>query len=354
MDEDHVGTDAADEAGAGDGVDAVDGAVGLPETETADAPEVGATAGPAWMATQPAAPDFTAPVVAASTAAPRRRRVVLTAGAVAVVAVAAIGVAVGTSGSTATPPAGPPTTVVLDAIHSTLGAKTADLHLTMSMQLPGAGTVTASGDGQEDFSNNASEIAVSYHGLPAVEGFQITARNTGGTMYMSMPQISQLVPGKSWVSATVAGASSLAPGSSNPADMLQVLANQGDVVTPLGTSDVDGATVSGYHVVIPAAVLQRRLHQADLPAGVAQSAASVFGSGGLSMDLYVDTSGMLRRLTMDMHLTVSGRSITAIVTEDTSNFGVPVSITAPPADQVMSLQDFEQVAMSATGSPSSS
>jgi hypothetical protein len=288
---------------------------------------------------------------------PRRRRAGLMVGAAVVVVAAAVGIVVGaTSGShTGTGPS--PTSgtasnaVVLDAIDSTLGAKTADLHMAVAIDIPGAATITATGDGQTDFATGASEVHVAYQGLPsALGGLQMTELYTGGDLYLSMPQIATVVPGKSWISQPV-GSSSVAPGSSDPSDMFRILRNRGDQVTSLGSSVLDGASVDGYHVVVTPAAIRNQLGRSDLPAGMAQAAQSMMGSGGIAMDVYVDAStGLLRRVVAALHMTLAGRTVSGTATEDASDFGVPVSITAPPANQVVSFQQFEQAVTNAIGS----
>jgi hypothetical protein len=289
-------------------------------------------------------------------AVPSRRGIGLVLAAVAVVVIAAVGVVVGvTSGSpSATPPAsaGSPSRVVLTAIDSTLGAKTADLHMTMVFTLPGKGQFRATGDGVMDFTNNASQVTVEYQGVASLDGFKLTELFVGGAGYLSMSHIGMIVPGKSWIALPSAGGS-VAPGSSNPAAMFQILQAQGDQVTPLGPSEVNGAAVNGYHVVITEAAIRKRLSQANLPAGLAQAAQGMFSAGGITMDVYVDaSSGMLRRTVVDLTMTIAGHTVTGKAIEDTSNFGTPVTITAPPADQVASFQEFTQGASSALNSAS--
>ena len=62
-----------------------------------------------------------------------------------------------------------------------------------------------------------------------------------------------------------------------------------------------------------------------------------------------DDDHMLRRITFSMHLSVRSISLSAQATEDISNYGTPVSITTPPADQVVSLPQFLQAAAGQSG-----
>jgi len=310
-----------------------------------------------------ASPAVTGPTtlhVAAPTAAPKKRGRGLAIGAVAVTLVAAVGIIVGVSAGShsAAPPAAPApkataNQAVLTAIDSTLGAKTADLHLSMVLTVPGKAQITATGDGSIDFTSNAAQMTVGYGGEQGLDNVRLTERFVGGSAYMSVSELSTIVPGKTWIAIPVGG-STLAPGSSNPASMLQVLQAEGDIVTPLGASVVNGTSVEGYHVVVSEAALSKRLAQENLPRGLeqaAQAAKGMFGPGGLSMTVYVsDANHLLVRLVMDLHLSLAGVSASGTVTEDTSDFGVPVSVTAPPADQVASFQQFTQAMANLTGS----
>jgi hypothetical protein len=332
----------------------MDDEVPTPVTPDGDeAPEAADAAPGAGPVATPAAPVI---LYSEPLPGPRKRRMGWVLAAVAVVVIAAVGVTLGVASTnhTASPPApsASPNKVVLTAIDSTLGAKTADVHMTILMTVPGQGQITATGSGVMDFTNNAARVTIGYQGEPQLAGVSLTELFVGGGGYLSVTDLSEIVPGKSWVALPVTGAS-VAPGSSNPADMFQILQSQGDQVTSLGASQVNGSPVDGYHVVIPEAAIQKRLSGVNLPAGMAQAAQGMFGPGGISMDVYVDSAtGLMRRLTTDLTLTVAGQSVTAKATEDTSNFGVPVSITAPPADQVASFQQFSQAASSALGSTS--
>jgi hypothetical protein len=292
----------------------------------------------------------------------RSHRLGLAVAAVAVLIAAAVGIIVGTTSashtsatSTSTPAvSGSPNKVVLTAIDSALGAKSADLQMTVEMTISGSGQVTASGQGVEDFTNHAAQFEMTYHGLKGLDGVAISMRYTGGGVYVSIPMLGTLLPGKSWISESVAG-SSLTPGSSNPSSLLQILQSEGDQVSPLGPSVVDGAPAHGYHVIIPEAAIQQRLRTADLAAGVAQAAQSMYGPGGITTDVFInDANGLLRRVQADLNLTIAGHAVTGKVVEDTSNYGVPVTVTAPPAGQVASFQQFEQAASAVSGNSSTS
>ncbi len=239
--------------------------------------------------------------------------------------------------------------IVLASAQTTLAAKTADLHMTIAVQGPGD-QITATGNGAVDFADDTSQATITYADPSQVGGLQMHEVFAGGNVFLSMPEISQLVPGKSWVAAPVTASNSLSPGSTNPAAMFTMLTSEGFDVTPLGPSTIDGDAVQGYHVAITPAELMKGVDRADLPPSVGQEVKSVFGTAGVQMSVYVgDATHLLRRITFSMHLSAASASVSVQATEDISNYGAPVSISAPPADQVASLQQFEQAALSDPG-----
>ena len=177
----------------------------------------------------------------------------------------------------------------------------------MSIHVPNGDSITASGSGTVDFSSNAAQLAVQYAGLPQLNGTQLREVIVGGSLYLSMPGISQLASGKSWVS-TPLGTNSITPGSSNPGSMLQLLASQGNTVTPLGPSTIEGTAVHGYNVVISTADLSRELSRLNLPASLDQQMQAVFGSAGIRMTVYVgDANDLIRQV--GLHHELVGRRV---------------------------------------------
>ena len=215
-----------------------------------------------------------------------------------------------TSGShTSSPPAptGSANQVVLTAVDSTLGAKTAEIHLSKMMTVPGIGQVTASGGGAVDVTDNAATMNVTYNGIPTRSGLSTTMLSTGGNVYLSMPQVSRILPGKSWID-TSTGTSSVAPGSSNPAAMFQKLQAQGDTVTPLGTSAVNGQATHGYRAVTSAASIRRAIAKEKVPGAPAQEVQGAISSRSIARDVYVgDAEKMLARMVIDKTVPVGAR-----------------------------------------------
>jgi hypothetical protein len=244
---------------------------------------------------------------------------------------------------------------VLTAVNSSLANKTADVTVTISGNAEGV-TVNASGSGIVDFTKNAMELSVS----TTVSGQQIQEKliYLENALYESTPDLSQLFPGKSWVSINLSeiekaegpNAAGSLDSEGNPVAMLRLLAAQGNTVTPLGSSIIDGTSVQGYSVSINETTLHNDL--AKLPSWMRQLTAKT-AVGGISYKIYIDGQNLLRRTTLTMHMSVDSLSLSMSETMDLSHYGVPFTVTAPPQAQVVSLQQLLQKA-SGTSSPSPS
>jgi hypothetical protein len=240
---------------------------------------------------------------------------------------------------------------VLTAVNTSLDNKTADVTMQMTAHADGV-ALNASGSGIVDFTNNAMQLDVS----TTAGGKQVQEEliYLESTLYESIPELSQLMPGKSWVSVDLSSiekaegqsAGSLDNGE-NPVAMLRLLAAQGNTVTALGSSNVDGVSVQGYSVSIKPAELH--LDLAKLPAWMRRSMAST-DIGQISYDIYIDSQNLLRRATIAMHMSIDSVSLSLSETLDLSHYGTPFTVTAPAAGQVASLQQLMQAALRSSSS----
>jgi hypothetical protein len=277
----------------------------------------------------------------------RRRVAALACSAGAVIALVVSAVLVFGGGSDAE-------AAVVNSISSTMADKTANITFTVSGNAGGQ-TVNATGTGSIDFTQNVMQLT-----LPiSADGQQVTIQEVyvGNTLYENIPGLSQLEPGKSWISVDLSSIEKAAGQSSadtinNPAAMLQLLRQQGNTVTPLGASTVDEVSVQGYEVTITPAALRADLAKDNLPSWMRQAVESV--SGGVEqVKVYVDGQGMLRREALSLQMSLGSSPLAMTVSLDFSDYGGPVSVSAPPTDQVVSFQQFLQDAQAAAGSSGS-
>jgi hypothetical protein len=248
---------------------------------------------------------------------------------------------------------------VVDAVNSTLKDGTA--HVTMTVSGQAAGTsVAGTGTGGIDFTTNALQLQMDV----TADGQQVpvNAVYLGGVVYESVPGLSTVAPGKTWLSIDLSAlqkAESESPSTQslgdNPAVMLQMLAQQGNTVVPLGPSTVNGVAVNGYSVTVDPASVARQLKTADLPAWM-QQAVSGLKVNNVGITVYIDNSGLLRSFVVQTTETAAAGSSSIDETIDFSDYGTAVDVSAPPAGQVETFQQLLQAAgtsTAATGSTAS-
>jgi hypothetical protein len=295
--------------------------------------------GPQWYpAFQPDSAPFTSDGVFTGARPPARRRgrlllaVALTAAVGLVATVLAMAIPGGTRSAEA---------AVVASVNNAVSSKTAHADLTLNMN---SGQITATGSGTLDFVNGSMDVSMDMSSV--LQGLTIRVVYLAGKIYEQIPQITQLYPGKSWISLDLSGLANRPGGTGalnlggNPAAMLRLLTQQGQTVTPVGSSDINGVPVKGYVVSIDPRFIQKQLGSANVPSWMRQAISSVSFQDATET-VFIDGSGQLRRYTLHMGLSVPSShqpSVTIDESLDLSNYGAPVSITAPPADQVVDLQ----------------
>ena len=290
----------------------------------------------------------------------RRRRIWLPVLASVVVV---IGVAVGAvviSGGQSTPGAGiAPAVFVVSATQTTLTQRTADLVFGGSVSTAGH-TIPITGTGQARLSEPqqyAATLAFSARG----NTFQEKEVFADGHFYLSVTSggqdISALIPGKHWVEIPipVGAGSSLGTGTSDPLAQLQLLVAKGNTVASLGTKTIEGVTASGYAVTISRQkqldAEQSYLSSSGLDAATQQQLAQAAQSFSTpTVDVWFDSSNLLRRMGFVINQTQNGRKIAGDIEMDFVNYGAPVSISVPSPGDVAPFSQFLAAGKGASGS----
>jgi len=244
---------------------------------------------------------------------------------------------------------------VSDAVATSTAGHSAHVVETGSVDVGGT-TVSISATGGIDFARSAAQLAVS----GSVAGHQITetAIFVNGTAYFDIPAIGTVEPGKKWVSIDLSlptGANytgGIDPGV-NPGEWMPLLAAQGDQVTPLGPSTVDGTAVQGYTVSVSPSKVQADLASSSLPSWL-RSLLSHVSVGSFSFKVYIDGTSLLRRITVTSEESLDSK--TAQINESLvySDYGTPVNASAPTPSQVVTFQQILGSQGSTAGSGSTS
>jgi hypothetical protein len=154
--------------------------------------------------------------------------------------------------------------------------------------------------------------------------------------------ISTLLPGKTWVEEPLSATEGSS--SSNPAELLAVVASHGNTVANLGASKENGVSVTGYSVTPSSTYLRASIEKEHIPASLKTGALQFLKNGPPTYSVWVDSDHLMRRLTMTFPVPDAGTTEHEIVTMDFSNFGAPISIAAPSASSVASYAQFQAVA----------
>ncbi|MGZ4677071.1 MAG: hypothetical protein ACXVLO_08320 [Acidimicrobiia bacterium] len=198
--------------------------------------------------------------------------------------------------------------------------------------------------GAVDFTSNSASIVVDVSKLGGgVLSGSMEMRVVDGTMYMNMGALfgaraDALLHGKDWVSVDLASMGAQG-GGQNPADMLQSLRGAGSV-REVGEDEIDGVSTRHFRADID---VEKAI--AKVPAKYRDLAEQGMKALGRSypVDVWIDGQGRPRRFAVDITVAGKARVEEAI---DYSDFGADVSISPPPADQVMSLDEFQRLASS--------
>ncbi len=228
----------------------------------------------------------------------------------------------------------------------------------------GTSSTLVTGSGAFDLTRDVGQMTLSSPALTTAlgtsSGGSVSVLSDGTDLYANVPALADLRSGKTWIEAPISaadpGAGSLASGAlGDPTQILALLAQYGGPVTTVGPATVGGTATTEYRADIS-------LGRVAAAAGTAahRSAAHRFGTAdrqGLEklgittvpVTVWVGTDGRLRQAQVTVDLThaqlpaagstAAGAAALPVITETFgfTGYGQPVTVTPPPASQVVSL-----------------
>jgi hypothetical protein len=277
---------------------------------------------------------------------PRRWWIAVLAGAVAILAVAAIAI-----GGTKPQSAG---AQVASAAKGTLASGSFDYTVTGSLSLLGR-DLNINGHGSADPAGSASKATVSISS-PISSAVALDEVLVEGDLYLGGDALGGALPaGKQWVAVSTSGlvgklgsASGATSATEDPLAVLKALstAGRGISVTDLGATQLDGVGVERYRVDVTAAALKASVDTSGLDSATKQQIDGAFGQGDVNVYVAIDAQHRVRQIQLDGQLDVLGAPVASTLTIDLSDWGSSTSISAPPASSTTDLA-------SIAGSPSS-
>jgi len=202
--------------------------------------------------------------------------------------------------------------------------------------------------GQGSFDQDQGDLTLDLSGLaqqlPMQLGGEVKAiyatENGDPVVYVGLPALANLLPGgKQWIRADLGRAASaagidlsqiLGQAGGNPADILGLLRASGEV-TEVGQDVMDGTNVTHYHANVD---LQKALTTKGVPTEVVQRLLDSGAPSTLPVDVWIGDDGLPRQVTAAYEVPAGGSTTKAAVTLKLSDWGTPVSVQTPPADQV--------------------
>lgn len=214
------------------------------------------------------------------------------------------------------------------------------VHVTMAMSVPAVGAINSTGD--LTFSPALAEHMTM--AVPSLGNMETVLVN--GTMYVKLPgQLANLLgnTGKPWTKFDLGGDDPLSQSLGSTADvaaqadptkLLQQIAAAG-TITKVTHETVNGAPATHYAIKVDVAKMVAAQSGDQSQAQELQQ----LGVGTVPFDIWVDSNDLPLRIVTHVAYSEPGASTSEqiTITINYTDWGKPVTISAPPADQVGSL-----------------
>jgi hypothetical protein len=164
-------------------------------------------------------------------------------------------------------------------------------------------------------------------------------------MYMKLGFLSAFLPGgKTWVRVDLAKAGKaagidfnqlLGGANQSPGDSLALLRSSGEF-SEVGKETVEGVETTHYHGTID---LQKAVAAKGAAAEALQRLIDLGAPAQYPADVWIDEAGLVRQLKTSYDMSTGGKAMSVSMTMRMSDYGTPVEVSAPPADQVFDATD---------------
>ena len=206
------------------------------------------------------------------------------------------------------------------------------------------------------FESLGASLGGSPAGAPSDAGaWKLEAIVDGSVAYIHFPQLAdRLPPGKTWVRGDAKDLSSANGGElgqfgsfagTDPKELFHYLAALSGTIETVGTEELHGVETSHYRAAVDLTKLAA-LVPPDQRLGLA-GLDQLLGKGGIGtipVDVWVDAEQRMRKLVLDLRAAPagSGEGLHASLEMELFDYGRPLDLTLPPADQVVDANTLER------------
>ena len=293
----------------------------------------------------------------------RRAKALIAISLSGIVAVAAVAVAATDRGHATPSKAAAPANAVLTAASSAAATQSADFTLSATTSSPATTTTLFRASGAYDLGQGEGEatatvplLSTMTAGLLGAKGVHLLV--SGSTAYVQIPGASAVLGSNHWLSVPLGAHKDvgLSPtsftGLADPAALVRLLGDAGGPVTTTHGVDVDGTSTTEYATSITLSSLAAKADP-SLSGSTVASILDRLGLVSVPLTAWVGPGGLLRQISLTVDLshanlggvagsilgTSSGTGSGAVVTVTAgfTNYGRPVSVSAPPASDTTDL-----------------
>ena len=241
------------------------------------------------------------------------------------------------------------------AATKTVEAGSSRVEFTIAMKVAGE-SMDMTGSGAFDYRDPRGELTYRMD-VPVLGELSMDMRMIGTKLYLRLPpEIAggALPGGKPWAALDLgksleqAGLGSLdLTQQQDPAQALHFLRAASTGVEETGSATVRGVETTRYAGRMDfRKALDEGVDRLGLSSAEREKARKgmnwmleQLGSDGVPFEVFVDDDGLLRRMTMDMSMTIEGEQMTMSMRTDYFDFGVDVDVQPPPARDVTDATD---------------
>jgi hypothetical protein len=292
------------------------------------------------------ADQVTASAARSPVARPRRRWIEYAF--VAAGAVVAVLVFVVLEGGGSGKPGIAPAAFVTKAAHQTLVEHNADFTLSATAQVGGE-TLAIGGNGEIDLANGS--ISLNVGASTSAGSITENELEVGGNSYLKVTENGKSLPlsgGRQWIELPFAPTAGGSFGGGSPDSALELLSQQGARVTPLGSRSIGGQNCNGYSVVPSSQAMVAGARQEFAKIGLSSAEANAALQALASTQpptitaWFSSATNLTCQVTFSMQFGAPTSSGSGSVQSELTftRYGVPVTITAPPASDTVSLQQY--------------